>query len=372
MAELFAVLSFLMVCSTAVNGGEPNAWEPKKTWVFAVGLVEWENERWSDFPQAARRDNELIEAFKLRGVPESQIIHLKDKQATTKRVVSEFERWVAKPNAGDFLFIYYSGHGFNTRDHTQTYLVTYDADDKNSGVRIGSFLVAAEKLFRGKHIFVAADHCCSGGLAESVKLWKRPRVSYTVFCSAHVNSVSTEAWTFTETIIDALRGEPWIDDDADGLVSVREIASNIVDDMTFAHDQMAQFTATNSDGPDMTFAVAKSKSKDKVGERFEVLDEGTWYRGFIMDADGTRYRVHYYGWPDSEEEWVTEDRLRKVEKETLPVGTRVEGLSAGVWEKGRVIKVKNGLHLVKFDDWGSEWNEWLAIKKLRTSHGSRK
>lgn len=359
-------LAFVWFCffsSTSVFAQQTSFWKPQKTWVFVAGLVEWEDEKFLDFPQENRQDIKLVEAFQELGVPRDQILYLQDKDATTSRVVQEFEGFISKPSQDDLLVVYYCGHGYNTDNHTQTYLATYDATDKKLGVRIGAILVTIERLFKGKRVIIAADHCCSGGLAESLKQLNNSKHSYAAFCSAHVNSVATDAWTFTETIIDGLKGEKWIDDDGDGLITLGEVASNIELDMSFAHDQMPQFQFTGNFQRTDVLALCEKSTEKRIGTRLEVLDEGKWYSGFVKKVRDNQFFIHYYGWPKSEEEWVTKDRIRKQKRETHEVGTQLWAMSAGVWEKGRVLRVKNGLHLIKFEDWGPEWNEWVPYQR---------
>ncbi len=52
-------------------------------------------------------------------------------------------------------------------------------------------------------------------------------------------------------------------------------------------------------------------------------------------------------------------------KEEWPVGQRVQALSFGEWYDGKIIAARHGLHLIKFDDWTAEWNEWLPVEKLK-------
>lgn len=363
--RLMRLLTVWFICfvSSVAHAKESTFWTPQKTWVFVAGLVEWEDEKFSEFPQENRQDVKLIETFQELGVPRNQILYLQDKEATTSRVVQEFEDFISKPAEDDLLIVYYCGHGYNAENHTQTYLATYDATDKKLGVRIGGFLVTIERLFKGNRVIMAADHCCSGGLAESLKLLKSSKHSYAAFCSAHVNSVSTDAWTFTEALIDGLKGEKWMDEDADGLVTLGEVAANIELDMSFAHDQMSQFQLTGKFQPTDVLALTEKSSEKRIGARLEVLDEGKWYCGFVKKVRDDQFFIHYYGWPKSEEEWVTKDRIRKQKKETHAVGTRLWALSAGVWENGKVLRVKHGLHLIKFEGWGPEWNEWVPYKR---------
>ena len=100
-AKFFAFSLFVFVFTAACAATESavaenvsNEWNPKKTRVFMVGLLEWQDaENLKPFPQENRRDDELINALRRRGVPEDQIYKLKDKTATTSRIQNVFENF---------------------------------------------------------------------------------------------------------------------------------------------------------------------------------------------------------------------------------------------------------------------------------------
>src|SRR5262245_15053022 len=64
-------------------------WNPEHTWVFAVGILEWEHsEIYASFPAAMknRRDAQLVAYFKDAGVPADQIKYLQDAAATKDHI----------------------------------------------------------------------------------------------------------------------------------------------------------------------------------------------------------------------------------------------------------------------------------------------
>src|ERR1700719_1946635 len=85
-------------------------WQPQKTWVFVVGVLSWKHsETYGSFPVKNRRDNMLVEFFQQSGVPESQIVYLKDKQATQQRIDNAFAEQLKKLGPDDLLIVYYAG-----------------------------------------------------------------------------------------------------------------------------------------------------------------------------------------------------------------------------------------------------------------------
>ncbi len=64
--------------------------EPARTWVFVVGSLEWKySEVFPSFPKTARRDAELVQLLRTRGVPSTQIVYLQDRMATGRAIRSE-------------------------------------------------------------------------------------------------------------------------------------------------------------------------------------------------------------------------------------------------------------------------------------------
>ena len=105
-------------------------WQPQKTWVFVVGVLSWKHsETYGSFPVKNRRDNTLVDLFKEKGVPESQIVYLQDKQATQQRIDKAFTEQLKKLAADDLLIVYYAGHGSKSEDGNDVYLASYDAGD---------------------------------------------------------------------------------------------------------------------------------------------------------------------------------------------------------------------------------------------------
>jgi hypothetical protein len=35
------------------------------------------------------------------------------------------------------------------------------------------------------------------------------------------------------------------------------------------------------------------------------------------------------------------------------------------WYPATVLDVQRGVHYIQYDEFGSEWNEWVALKRIR-------
>lgn len=311
-AVALLLLAQFLVSSSAAHAQDVREWEPRRTFVFVVGTLRWKHaEMFDSFPQENRRDAELVAFFKERGVPPAQIVYLKDREATARRIQDSLAALLRRARSGDWLFLYYTGHGYKS-DEGDTYLASYDAGDEGvDGWPVASIPEAIEQSFRGSRAFLALDNCYSGALVEAVTE-RRTRVSYAVLTSAPSDESSTAEWTFTEGLLAALRGEAYGDTNDDGRVTLAEAAGEIREDMAFAEKQSISFATTGDFGPLTVLSRTEGRREPRVGERVLVRSEGSWYKGRIIDADeaGSRFLIDYYGWDDSYDEWVTARQLR--------------------------------------------------------------
>lgn len=359
------VFVLLLISFSFSLANAQNQWNPNKTWVFFVGLLEWQDSgSLPSFPQKNRRDKILFDLLKQSGVPANQMMYLKDSEGTTSRIQSELNKFLAKSQPNDWVFVYYCGHGYKD-DKANAFLASYDVNQKTPGWSVKSIPDAIEKNFKGSHAIIALDNCYSGAMTNAVKSQKR-RVSYAVLASSMASQVSTGNWTFTEALISAFRGENFIDDDKNGVVTFAELKSNAEDDMLFGEEQMATFAFTGSFNPNTVIAKAEPSSNNpRMGERVEINSANAWWKGYVIDANNNKLKVHYYGWEDSDDEWVTANQLRQPKITQYRVGERIEVEWQKQWYPAKVLEVKGGTHYITYEGYGKEWDEWVSSKRIR-------
>ena len=286
-------------------------WQPKRTWVFVVGTLHWKHrDMFDSFPQKNRRDEQLVQYFKQQGVPEDQLVYLQDARATTRNVKTSFTNFLSKAREGDLLFVYYCGHGYKSDDGRTTYFATYDAGDDVPGWSTDSIVKDIENHFKGSRAFLTADCCYSGSLAQQARRFGQ-NVSFACLTSSSASELSTGNWTFTETLLAGLSGKPFADLNSDGQITLRELADDVKEDMAFAEDQLSSFTTTGTFAPDTVLARAGRKSNPEVSKRVEVRSEGQWWKAQVVDYRGGAFHVHYYGYEDSDDEWVRLSQIRE-------------------------------------------------------------
>lgn len=367
--SLLALISLTLLLLTLPASAQTGTrWDPHHTWVFMVGLVEWKDkDSFDSFPAENRKDEVLLDTFKKRGVPSTQIVYLEDKAATTANVQTRFVDFLKRPAPGDWIFVYFEGHGYKTDDTEIPYLATYDVDDNILGWKFRSIPDNIEKLFRGDHAVIMLDDCYSGSMAAAVKATKR-RVSYAVLASSMASQESTGNWTYTEAIINGLNGASFADLNHDGQVTLRELASNAEADMLFGEEQVATTAFTGNFDPDIVIANATPAASPRIGEKVEAHSDGDWYRGFIIAERGSQVKVHYYGYELEDEEWVSTKNIRVPHSDSpFHVGEKVEVSFKRKWYPAHVIDIKGRSHYVSYDDYDTDENEWVPTTRIRKS-----
>ena len=358
MIRLACVILFLVTCAQAQHA----AWQPAKTWVFAVGVLKFDDSSLVTWPDEGRADAEMIKVMQQRGVPADHILFLKNEQATKANVTQKFAPFLQRAEADDTLVFYYAGHGarnYSKPDRTCTF-VTYDT---TSTWTVSSVFDTVQQNFHGAQVIYFADCCHSGSLvAEAARRKERAGV----LASAHVSSSSTGNWTFTTCLVEMFRGNPVLDVNGDGDITFTEAASYVEREMSFFEGQHAVHGVSGSFTPDLTLAAARGKHTLRMGDQVEGESHGKWWRAEILAERDGKYFVTWPGWPHSYDEWLPASLIRKFTPPTLPVGTPVMAEWRKQWFPGRVVKTELGLHLIHYDGFPDSDDEWMGMSRLKT------
>src|SRR5260370_24833971 len=103
---------------------------------------------------------------------------------------------LARTKEGDFLFVYFTGHGYKSDDERQTFFATYNASDKVPGWSTESIVNDINQSFRGSPVLVADHSLYSGSLLKEPHRFNDD-VSFACLNSSPTNPPPTQHWTFT-------------------------------------------------------------------------------------------------------------------------------------------------------------------------------
>jgi hypothetical protein len=369
VAAMFAACATAAPAARAAGGVD---WDPKQTWVFAVGILEWEHpEIWPAFPNAVknRRDQLLVDHFRTAGVPAEQIVFLADKQATLKEVRSQFSELLDQTDEGDLLIVYFAGHGYRDGETKQTWFATYDAGKKNTSAwNVKSIFKQVDDHFSGDRVLMLADCCHSGALCDEVVRRGATEPATAALASVYAHNTSTGEWTFTDSVLKALRGRASVDTDGDRFIELNEMARYVEKEMAFVNGQKSVFTAAGGLAATMKLAGVERSGKPKADMHCEALSKGKWYKSRVLEYDSgaDKYLVHYLGYDVKYDEWLEPANVRPYQPPQFAADTSVDALwKDGRWYPAVVRKAWYGLHFVRYDGYDSTFDEWLGPGRVR-------
>jgi hypothetical protein len=342
-------------------------WQPEKTWVFVVGALNWKHsEMFGSFPVKNRRDAALVDLFKQSGVPETQIVYLQDKQATQKRIDNAFAAELTKLRPDDLLIVYYCGHGSQSEEGDDVYLASSDAGDEGvSGWSVNSIPAQIKSASKCARVLWFLD-CCYSGQAALALTKQKGRPAYACVTSSSASESSTGHWTFSDALLDALRGAAYVDLNHDGSVTLAEFAAHISADMNLAEEQLSTFATTEGFDKEMVLSHAEPLAHPKIGQRAKAQDAGGgWYAGRIVEARHEKFKIHFIGYEDDEDVWVAPDELRPIKPVQYAIGTQVEVSWKKKWYPATILQVRDGTHLIHYTNYEAKWDEWVPSRRIR-------
>lgn len=226
--------------------------------------------------------------------------------------------------------------------------------------------------FNGQRALLLADCCHSGALVKSIQKTggsTRNGSPLAGVSSSSARETSTGDWTFTESFLDALNGRGWADADGDGQVTLNEFAHLATEEMAAFQSQRVSSAIPEEWTPEAILAKTRGAQGGRIGERIQARSEGEWWKGRILEERDGKFRVRFLGFFQDDDLWVTPDNIKPLAAPPrYPTGTEVEVNWQGEWWPAQVLKQKDGTHLIRYDGYGSEWDEWAPPERLRPRH----
>jgi hypothetical protein len=404
-----------------------------RTHAVITGVLTWQDKSLAPFSAIGRKDRELSELLVSRaGVPPKEVTTLLDGAATRAAILAALESAAARTRSGDTLVFYYAGHGVRGADDA-AYLAPVDivvSNAASTGIGMRALAAALDKTPAGAKVLLLGDHCYSGALREVAEALSKRGIEAASLTSAEASNISTGNWTFTQTVLDALNGDPLADRNGDRAVALEEVALETRDAMKFREAQRSGFWtktlaastfalvtapapapvsgaprlgeyvklrgkpkvvgrvvragshpkqvvvrkldyATVSEEPvPQSKVVALRFSSYPVGQSLSVEWEGKPFDARVTEVDGDFMRITYPGWSAAWDEWILSNRVVADSlTSTAParhVGDKVEVEWNGEWWPASVVQISNKLCLVHYDGYADRWDEWVGSKRIRS------
>jgi hypothetical protein len=369
----FLRIAILIACASA--GAAPGAtlWNPATTFVLVASVTQWPPQAGlAPFTGEQRRDQDLVNQFQRSGVPAANIIFLKDSAATHAAMCNSLSSLAGRAGIGSTFIFYFQGHG------GRKVFCCYDV--AQNAFHAEEIFPILDKAWKGDRLFLIGDCCSSGSLASVVRQYERlrPNVRAACIASATASNMSTGHWTFTASLIRILAGDPQVDRNRDGQITLAEAEQFIHDQMKFQENQLAGITVSPSFEKEFVIRRAAPGRKivpripgpHQIGDVVEARDsQGNWYTSEILNwkRSNRLYKVHFYGWESKWDEWVNASRLRPIVKPKLNVGQQYEvQWEDKNWYLGTITKaVEDWFYFVHYESEAGEDDEWVTPERTR-------
>ena len=169
--RFLSVWQFLMACSIAASSSFACADE--RHHALIVGVGQYSKASGAEPLLGVAKDMVTSRSMALAmGVPDQQIIELRDTNATKKNIFAALDRLKQKVGAGEKVFIYFSGHGtsYSTKNGCEQGFIPYTQgiytqDDLISEAEIAGYTSKISQV--ADKAVVMVDACFSGGVVAS-------------------------------------------------------------------------------------------------------------------------------------------------------------------------------------------------------------
>lgn len=346
---------------------DPLVWQPSRTRAVIAGVLRWEDPSVTSFSPVERKDAELAALLVARGVPKDRVQRLLDEEARGEAVLGAIASAARDAEPGSTLIVYYAGHG-SRAESGEISLLGYDAGAEG---RISmAAITRALEGFRGERVWLMADCCHSGGLAEVAGALEARGVAAAAITSAEASNTSTANWTYTQALIDGLAGDGIGDHDGDGRIELGELASEVRGAMKHREKQRAG-VALGRVSAELALSEVSLPSPPQVGDDaprpgdyVEVPRRGGWVTARVREQRGGTLAVELYDYAVKSIEHVPVSAVRPLRYERYEPGARLRVSWGGKSWDAEVLRVEDDFHLITYPGWSSWWDEWIASDRV--------
>ncbi len=315
-----SALSVLLVLLCLCTNARAEAFDPSRTFVLIVGVLQWDSPNIPGFPTVGRQDSELSAVLRERGVPQDHIRVLLDEAATLQNILAALAELGQRAGKNDTLFFYYAGHGVRRNDKVQ--FLNYDWTPQRA-LGMEQLSQAIQQTWPGDRVMLFADCCFSGGLSQVATELAEAGIPSLALTSASALIPSQANWTFTMALNDALRGLRWTDQHNDRRITLDDLATTIQEAMEHSEHQASSYHNCGIPESLLLATVQDISAKPRIPEPFsayqavQVWWQGQWQPARILSFDGDSFQAEIQRYHNRETVEVQRSDIRKVPEKPI-------------------------------------------------------
>lgn len=333
-----------------------------------AGVLTFSDPSVAPFSDELRKDRELYDVLVERGVPPKNLTLLLDRRATVANIRDAVARTAERAEPDSTFLFYYAGHGARD-DGGSAYFLGHDTRDADSGLGLAGLAELIATRFRGERVVLMGDCCYSGALQRAAERIAARGMKTVALTSADASNLSTGNWTFTQTVIDVLRGDWAADRDANGAITLGELGDEVGAAMKHREKQRHGFAlggvaASTLVSPASRPPRAVSNQPFSLGAYVSVAAAGVAETGRVRDQGDGDALVRLYHYNRAEDVRVPTGRLSALRFVRKPVGSAVEVYWGGKLWDAKVVRTDGDFHLITYPGWPSFWDEWVLSDRI--------
>jgi hypothetical protein len=199
---------------------------------------------------------------------------------------------------------------------------------------------------------------------------RRSTISYACLTSAYAHDVAWSEWRFVQCLVRGFEGDPLLDPDGTGSVTLAGLARYTQRYMAFAAEGKPTFVTTH--GFDAGLRLAKVEGKrgpGEAGKLVEVNVDGEWHKAEVVSSGDRTYKVRYVDSDGPGQTRIDAGQVRAYRPPQFRVSSRVEVQEADgeKWYPATVLATWGPLHFCRFDSFGAAYDEWVGPSRIRAA-----